>query len=53
MGIFDLVGDIVKIAVAPLEIAVDVTRIVTKPLADVATATVKEIKEGVEELIHD
>lgn len=42
-SLFGLVEDTVKIATAPIEIAVEVTRVVTKPLADVA----EEIVEGV------
>ena len=32
----DLVKDTVKIVTAPVEIGIDATRIVTKPIADVA-----------------
>lgn len=38
-------SDVVKIATAPVEIALDVTRAVTKPIADVAQEAVKEIKK--------
>ncbi|WP_339733167.1 hypothetical protein [uncultured Pseudomonas sp.] len=40
-----LVGDVLKVAVAPVSVAVDVTRAVTKPLADAATEVAKEVKE--------
>jgi hypothetical protein len=40
-----LVGDVLKVAVAPVSVAVDVTRAATKPLADAATEVAKEVKE--------
>jgi preprotein translocase subunit YajC len=40
-----LVGDVIKVAAAPVSIALDVTRSVTKPLADAATEVAKEVKE--------
>lgn len=48
-----LVVDVAKIAVAPVEIAVDLAPVVTKPLADVAQGAVTLVKEGVEEITHD
>lgn len=49
MGLFDslagLVGDLAAIVVAPVEVAVDVTAAVVKPLADGARAVVEEVKE--------
>jgi hypothetical protein len=36
--------------VAPVEIALDVTRAVTKPVADMATDLTKEIKNGLKDL---
>ena len=52
MGLFDslidLTSNVVKIAVAPLEAAVDVTNAVVKPLADATkevTDTIKSIKD--------
>jgi hypothetical protein len=38
-------SDVVKVVAAPVEIALDVTRAVTKPIADVAQEAVKEIKK--------
>ncbi len=44
-SIFGIVEDVVKVATAPIEIAADVTRAVTKPIADVAQEVVKDVKE--------
>lgn len=44
-SLFGVVSDVAKIAIAPIEIAADVTRAVTKPIADVAEEAVKEIKD--------
>lgn len=44
-SLFGVAIDLVKIAAAPVEIALDVTRAVTKPVADVAQEAVKEIKK--------
>jgi hypothetical protein len=49
MGIFGLVEDIAKIAIAPVEIAADLTRVVTKPLADMAEEVADEISDIVED----
>ena len=38
-----LVGDVVKIAAAPIEITADLTRVVTKPVADAA----EEVRDAV------
>lgn len=40
-----LVGDAIKVAAAPVSVALDLTRSVTKPLADVATDVAKEVKQ--------
>ena len=45
MGIFDLVGDLAKIVIAPVEIAANVTRVVTKPVADLAKELAEETKD--------
>ena len=45
-SLFSLAGDVVTIATAPVELAVDLTRTVTKPLADAS----KQVVEGVKEL---
>jgi hypothetical protein len=39
-----LATDVVKIAAAPVEIAVDLTRAATKPIADAAREVVAEVK---------
>jgi len=44
-SLLKLTGDVVKIAVAPVEIAVDTARVVTKPVADVAEEIVKGVKD--------
>lgn len=49
-SLIGLIGDVVKVAVAPVEIALDATRIVTKPLGDIAEAAAKEIKQTVKDL---
>lgn len=49
-SLLGLVEDVVKIAVAPVEIAIDATRIITKPVGDVAQAAAKEIKQTVKDL---
>ena len=47
--LFELAGDVVAIASAPIEVAVDITRAVTKPLADAS----KEVVEAVKDLTQD
>jgi len=49
-SLFGIVGDVVKVAIAPVEIALDVTRTVTKPIADMATDLTKEVKDGLKDL---
>ncbi len=44
-SLVNLLGDVTKIVVAPVEIALDATRIVTKPAADLAEEIVKEVKD--------
>ena len=44
-----LIGDAVKIVSAPLETAVDLTRAVTKPIAEAVT----DVKDGIKESIAD
>jgi len=48
-----LVGDVVEIAVAPVEVALDVTRVITKPIADVAKATAETVKEVTDDITKD
>lgn len=52
-SLFGVVGDVAKVAIAPVEIALDVTRVVTKSVADMATGLTKEIKEGLRDLTDD
>ena len=49
MGIFDLVSDVVKLAVAPVEIAANLTRVVTAPMVEVAEEIVEETEAMVED----
>lgn len=49
-SLIGLVSDVAKVAVAPVEIAVDVTRAMTKPVADMATEMTKEVKDGLKDL---
>ncbi len=44
-----LLGDALKIAAAPIQVAADVTRAVTKPLADAAQQVAKDVKDE----LHD
>lgn len=50
-SLLGVVTDVVKIATAPAEVALAVTRAATKPLADAAGEVAKEVKEvtGTEE----
>ncbi len=48
-SLFGLVEDTVKIAIAPVAIAADVTRTVTKPAADLA----EQISEGTRDILRD
>ncbi len=48
-SLFGLGKDLVSIATAPVEVAVDLVRVVTKPVADVA----KDITAGVKDLTKD
>ena len=43
--------DLVKIAAAPVEIAADITRAVTKPISDAATETAKTVKTETKDLL--
>jgi len=49
-SLFELGKDVVDIATAPVEIAVDVTRAVTEPIAETAQDCVDAVKEEIEEL---
>lgn len=52
-SLLGVVTDVAKIAAAPVEIAADVTRAVTKPVADLSEEAVKEVKEMTEADKHD
>jgi hypothetical protein len=43
-SVVDLATDVVKVAAAPVEIAVDLAGAVVKPVAEVAQDIVKEVK---------
>lgn len=49
-SILGLVGDVAKVVNAPVEIALDATCVVTKPVADMATELTKEVKDGLKGL---
>ena len=44
MGLFELTTSVAKIVIAPVEVAVDLTNMVVKPIAEVATEITKDIK---------
>ncbi len=48
-SLYNLTKDVVEIAAAPVEVAADLTRIATKPVADLA----KEAKEVVSEATNE
>jgi hypothetical protein len=52
-SLLGIVEDTVKIVVAPVEIVADLTRVVTKPVADVAQAAAEEVKEATKEITGD
>jgi hypothetical protein len=45
MGIFDLLTDVVKIAVAPIEIVANIAQVVTKPVVEIAEEIVDATKD--------
>jgi hypothetical protein len=45
MGIFDLLSDVVEIAVAPVKIVANVAQVVTKPIAKIAEELVEDSKD--------
>lgn len=49
-SLFGLTKDIADIAIAPVEIAIDVTRAVTKPIADLSREAVEEVKEATKDI---
>ncbi len=48
-SLVSLVEDTVSIVTAPVEVAADLTRMVTKPLADASQQVVKSVKEATED----
>ena len=54
MGLFDslkdLAEDIFDIATAPIKVAVDTTRVVTKPIADAANEITDEVKDALDDI---
>lgn len=48
MSLFGLLSDVVEIATAPIKIAATATRVVTKPIAQLAKEVVEEVKDMVE-----
>lgn len=57
MGFFDsitkLTKDVADIALAPVEVATDLTRIATKPVADLAKSTTEVVKEMADEITEE
>jgi hypothetical protein len=49
---FGLLGDIVKIVAAPVVIAESVVRVVTKPVADIATEVAEEVSSAIKDAIE-
>lgn len=45
-----LIGDVAKVVAAPVEIAVDAARVITKPAADLAQEAAKEVKKVVKDV---
>lgn len=45
--------DVVKVVAAPVEIAVDVTRVATKPIADLAQEAAAEVKDATKSITED
>ena len=52
-SLFGIVEDVAKIAVAPVKVAADLTRAVTKPLADAAESVADEVEDLTKELRDD
>lgn len=48
-SLLNLGSDLVDIATAPVKIAVNVTRVVTKPVADFANEVVEEVSDFVDD----
>lgn len=52
-SLIDLGTDVVKTIAAPIEVAADLTRVVTKPAADVAESIRNEVKETTKGITED
>jgi len=52
-SLLKLTKDVAEIVTAPVEIAIDAARVVTKPTADMVQDAVKDLKEATEELIDE
>ena len=52
-SLLGIVEDVTKIVSAPVEIAIDVTRALTKPIADASQEVVKEVKETTKDMGAD
>lgn len=48
--LFGIVEDVARIALTPVEIAADLTRAVTKPIADVAEEAARDVKDMTRDL---
>lgn len=48
---FGLLSDLGKIVLAPVQVATNLTRVVTAPVAELAQEVVKEVKQSVDEVI--
>ena len=52
-SIFGVVGDVAKVIAAPVKIAADLTRAVTKPIADAAEDCAKAVEDEIRDLTDD
>jgi hypothetical protein len=52
-SLFGLIEDVARIAIAPVEIVVDMARVITKPAADVAEDISLEVKKTSRDIIGD
>ena len=49
-SLLNVVSDVVKVVAAPVEIALDITSVVTKPIADLSQEAVSEVKSAVKDI---
>lgn len=52
-SLLGIVSDVATVVTAPVEIALDVTRVVTKPIADLAEEAAAEVKEATKDITDD